>query len=116
MPADPGAPLNPRHHLILLLLAQEPTFGVRLMERIEERSSGAVRFNAGSLYRTIAQLVDQGWVTPLREETPDEGVGAPRKIYGVTDQGMDALRGEAARQADLLASFQELELGEEASS
>lgn len=110
MPIDPTAPLNPRHYLILLLLAEEATWGVRLMERIEDRSDGSVRFNSGSLYRTIAQLVDQGWVTPLREETPEDGVGAPRKVYAVTDEGLSALRAEAARQATLLESVRALGL------
>lgn len=108
MPIDPSAPLNPKHYLILLLLAEEPTFGVRLMERIEERSAGSVRFNAGSLYRTIAQLVDQGWVDPRGEEAPAEGGGAPRKVYGVTDDGLAALRREASRQATLLESVRAL--------
>jgi DNA-binding PadR family transcriptional regulator len=108
MPIDPTAPLNPKHYLILLLLAEEPTFGVRLMERIAARSEGSVRFNAGSLYRTIAQLVDQGWVEPLGEEAPEDGVGAPRKVYGVTDDGLAALRREAHRQATLLESVRAL--------
>ena len=115
MPTDPVAPLKPRHYLILLTLAEEPTFGVRLMERLEERSDGSVSFNAGSLYRTISQLVEKGWVAPLREEPPEDGVGAPRKIYGLTDDGLTALRTEAERQARLLASFRALEVGEEAS-
>lgn len=110
MPIDPTAPLNPRHYLILLLLAEEATWGVRLMERMEDRSDGAVRFNAGSLYRTLAQLVDQGWVTPLREEAPADGVGAPRKIYGATKDGLAALRREAVRQAELLESVRALGL------
>lgn len=113
MPIDPNAPLNPRHYLILLLLAEEATWGVRLIERIEARSGGGIRFNAGSLYRTIAQLVERGWVRPLREEAPSDGVGAPRKIYDVTSEGLDALRREADRQAAWLGSVQALDLGEE---
>lgn len=59
------APLKPVHHLIVLLLAEEPTFGVELMERLEGRSGGTVKLNAGSLYRTIARLVDDGLVEPV---------------------------------------------------
>ena len=112
MPIDSTAALNPRHYLILLLLAEEPTWGVRLMERIEARSNGGVRFNAGSLYRTIAQLVDVGWVTPLRDEPPHDGVCAPRKIYGVTEDGRNAIRREAERQAAWLDSARSLGLAE----
>ena len=45
--------------MILLLLAEEPTYGVALLERLEQRSDGAIVLNAGSLYRTIATLVDE---------------------------------------------------------
>ena len=112
MPIDATAALNPRHYLILLLLAEEPTWGVRLMERIEARSHGGVTFNAGSLYRTIAQLVDVGWVTPLGDEPPADGVGAPRKIYGVTEDGRNAIRREAERQTAWLDSARSLGLAE----
>lgn len=106
-------PLKPVHHLILLLLAEEPTYGVALMERIEERSGGALRLNAGSLYRTIAHLVDAGAVEPLEDGARPDGVGAPRKMYGVTPVGVAALRDETRRQAELLDAARALDLLEE---
>ena len=109
-PAPP--PLKPTHHLILLLLAEEPTYGVSLMERIEVRSGGAIRLNPGSLYRTIASLVDGGLVEPVSEERPD-GAGAPRKLYATTARGLAALRAESARQADLLEAARALRLTED---
>lgn len=110
----PGTPLKPVHHLILLLLAEKPTYGVELMDRLEDRSDGAMRLNPGSLYRTIAKLVDQGLAEPLEEASGPEGAGAPRKVYGVTDRGRSALRAEARRQATLLEAARALDLIEEA--
>lgn len=109
----PELPLKPVHHLILLLLAEEPTYGVELMERLDERSDGAMRLNPGSLYRTIAKLVEEGLAEPLEEISPEDGAGAPRKIYGVTPLGLDALRAEARRQAALLDAARALDLVEE---
>lgn len=109
---DPTPPLKPNHHLILLLLAEKPTYGVDLLERMETRSKGAIRLNAGSLYRTIAALVENGLVEPLEEERPD-GAGAARKIYGVTARGMEALRREALRQQELVEAARALDLIEE---
>ena len=106
-------PLKPVHHLILLLLAEQPTYGVELMERLEVRSEGAVRLNAGSLYRTIANLVAQGLAEPLQETPGPDGAGPPRKIYGVTERGLTALRAEARRQAGLLEVARALDLVEE---
>lgn len=110
---DPStAPLKPTHHMILLLLAEEPTYGVALLGRLDDRSSGALRLNAGSLYRTIASLVDDGLVEPLEEERP-EGGGAPRKVYGVTERGIAALRAEARRQQELVEAARALDLLED---
>lgn len=111
--AGSAVPLKPTHHMILLLLAEEPTYGVELMERLEERSGGTIRLNPGSLYRTIARLVDDGLAEPLKEAAPAEGGGAPRKIYGVTPPGLAALRAEARRQATLLEAARALDLLEE---
>ena len=99
--------------MILLLLAEEPTYGVELMDRLEARSEGAMRLNPGSLYRTIAKLVDDGLAEPLEEASGAEGAGAPRKVYGVTDRGREALRAEARRQATLLEAARALDLVEE---
>lgn len=109
----PAGPLKPVHHLILLLLAEEPTFGVELLRRLEERSGRAIRLNAGSLYRTIGNLVDEGLAEPLEAASGPDGVGAPRKVYGVTNRGMAALRAEARRQAELVEAARALDLLEE---
>jgi DNA-binding PadR family transcriptional regulator len=114
-PYDPAAPLKPVHYLILVLLAEEPTYGAELMERLEMRSAAPIRLNAGSLYRTVASLVDEGLVRPLEERTGPVGGGAPRKIYGVSERGLEALRSEARRQASLLESVRALDLLEESS-
>jgi DNA-binding PadR family transcriptional regulator len=103
-------PLKAAHHLALLLLAQEPTYGVSLMQRLEERSGGSIRLNAGSLYRIIASLVDDGLVEPLEEVANPAGVGAPRKLYAVTDLGRSVLRAEAERQEGLLEMARALDL------
>lgn len=110
MDATPHLPLKPAAHLALLLLAEEPTYGVALLERLEDRSGGAVRLNAGSLYRMIAQLVDDGLVEPLEAVANPAGVGAPRKLYGLTPLGRAVLRAEAERQAGLLDMARSLDL------
>lgn len=113
MDAATHLPLKPTHHLTLLLLAQEATYGVQLLERLEERSGGAIRLNAGSLYRMLAQLVDGGLVEPVEDVPNPAGVGAPRKLYGVTALGREVLRAEAQRQANLLDLARSLDLLEE---
>jgi len=103
-------PLKPTHHLILLLLAEEPTYGVALLERLEERSDGGIRLNAGSLYRMIGALVEEGWVEQIAQAPAPGRAGAPRKLYGTTERGLAALRAEAERQAALLEDARALDL------
>lgn len=111
-PKDPAefVPLKPALHLALLLLAEKPTYGVELLDRLEARSEGRLRMNAGSLYRMIAQLVRDGLVEPVEEAPSSAGVGAPRKIYGATTLGRAVLRAEAERQAGLVSMARDLDL------
>lgn len=102
-------PLKAIHYLILLLLEERPTYGVELLDRLEKESGGTVHLNAGSLYRTIARLVEDGLVAPTDDDEPG-GVGAPRKIYRVTPLGRSVLRAESQRQAKLLELAGKLKL------
>ena len=106
-------PLKPVNQLILLLLAESPTYGVDLLERIDEHLQRAVRLNAGSLYRLIGQLLEEGLVEAVEADTPSHQQGAPRKCYGVTSTGRAALAAEAQRQAQLLEMARSLDLIEE---
>jgi len=106
--------IKPTQHLILLLLVEKPSWGIELLERLEARSHGAIRLNPGSLYRIIAQLVDDGLLRPVDAGVADRGeLGAPRKVYGVTRAGLAALRVEAARQAEWVELARSLNLLEE---
>jgi DNA-binding PadR family transcriptional regulator len=106
-------PLKPTAHAALLLLARTPTYGLDLLQQLEAVSRGELRLNAGSLYRLIGRLVDSGLVEPVEEVPTPEGVGAPRKLYGVTRLGRAVLKAEAERQAGLLEMARELDLLEE---
>lgn len=113
MSPEAHLPLKAAQHLTLLLLAQEPTYGVELLDRLEQRSGGSIRLNAGSLYRMIAQLVEAGLLESFEEGASPSGVGAPRKLYRVTELGRAVLRAEAERQAGLLEMARALDLLEE---
>lgn len=109
-----GPPLKPVNQLILLLLAKSPTYGVELLTRIDEHSQGAVRLNAGSLYRLIGQLVEAGLLEAVLEpDAPPHQQGAPRKCYRVTSEGLVALAAEAQRQTELVEMARSLDLIEE---
>lgn len=72
----------------LLLLAEEPRNGYQIMQELEERSGGAWRPSAGSVYPALQQLEDEGLVRS------EENGG--RKLLHLTDAGRQLLaeRGE----------------------
>lgn len=96
------APLKPRAYMVLLLLAERPRHGYDLLAAIEQRSEGAMKMNAGSFYRLIHGLAEEGLVQ--RVEAPDDepSGGGERKTYGLTVVGLERLRAEIARQEALL--------------
>lgn len=63
----------------LLLLAEEPRNGYQIMQELEERSGGAWRPSAGSVYPALQLLEDEGLV---RSEEVDG-----RKLLHLTDAG-----------------------------
>lgn len=65
----------------LLLLAEEPRNGYQIMQEVQERSDGAWRPSAGSVYPALQQLEDEGLI---RAEEHDG-----RKLFALTDTGRD---------------------------
>lgn len=82
--------------LDVLGAAQEPLNGYQVIHQIAERSQGVWKPSPGSVYPTIAQLVDEGLV----EDAP---VG--RKTLQLTDAGREYLTANADEIAAVWASF-----------
>lgn len=97
-----GRPLKPRVYLTLLLLAERPRHGYDLLGALEQHSGGSLRLNAGSFYRLIHRLAEEGLVQRVRAGEEADAHGGERKVYGLTDLGKETLRAEVRRQEGLL--------------
>jgi hypothetical protein len=64
---------------VLALLAEKPMHGYQIIQEIEERSGGAWKPSAGSVYPTLQLLADEGLVSV------EESNG--RKTYSLTEAG-----------------------------
>jgi DNA-binding PadR family transcriptional regulator len=64
----------------LALLVQEPMNGYQIIQQISERSGGLWQPSPGSVYPALAQLEDEGLITP-------EGSEGARRAYALTDEG-----------------------------
>jgi len=95
-------PLNPRTFAILAVLLEGPAHGYRIKQEVEARSRGAVTLDPGSLYRTIARLLDEGVVEPVAPPPDEADEDERRRYYRVTALGRALVSAEGARLDALL--------------
>ena len=95
-------PLTPAVFHILLALADGESHGYAIMQSVTEKSMGAVRLGAGTLYGAISRLLQDGLIEES-EERPDPDVDdARRRYYRLTEFGARVLTAETKRMADLV--------------
>jgi DNA-binding PadR family transcriptional regulator len=104
---NPLLPLTETVNCILLALI-EPAHGYAIMARVEEMSEGAVRLAPGTLYGALDTLVKQRLITRVASEDPR------RKVYRITELGLEVLAEDAARMAHLVRLFERGRGGREA--
>ena len=69
--------------LVLHLVSQEPTYGNRLIEAIEEMTQGVISVNPNTMYPLLRQMETDGLVEG-RWELPDRRT---RRYYSITKSG-----------------------------
>lgn len=104
---DAGSTLTPLMFQILVALSGEDRHGYAIMQEIEERTRGAFRIGAGTLYRAIKQLVDAGLIAEL--ETP-EGGHRQRRTYELTAEGRERAAADARVFRDIARWAEEAQL------
>ena len=105
--SKPKRPLTPATFHILVTLASEPAHGYHIKRLVEERTGGAVRLGAGTLYSGIRRMEKDGLIEEVEapEATGDSEPGARWRFYGITPGGRQALDREVERlEADLAAA------------
>jgi DNA-binding PadR family transcriptional regulator len=103
-------PLSPKVFAILLALADGRAHGYELKKAIERQSNGAIRIDPGSLYRAIAQLVDEGLLCESGDRPDPDDDDTRRRYYELTTAGREALEAEATRLARVVALARRLKL------
>src|SRR5262245_21954603 len=94
-------PLPPATFHILLALADEERHGYAILQDIEERTGGELRLSAGTLYRSIARMVEQGLIAEVTRRRI-VGDDERRRYYRLTPFGTAVARAEARRLAQLV--------------
>jgi len=90
-------PLRPVDFLVLLMLAQGDRHGYGIMQDVEAHTQGEVQLEAGSLYRTIRRLDEQGLLTESGRRPSADRDDERRRYYRLTPIGRRVLGAEADR-------------------
>jgi DNA-binding PadR family transcriptional regulator len=94
-------PLPPATFHILLALVDEERHGYAIIQDVEARTQGELRLSAGTLYRSIARMVEQGLITEVSRRRA-AGDDPRRRYYRLTPFGIAVARAEMRRLSDLV--------------
>lgn len=90
-------PLPPATLHILLALADEDRHGYAIIQEVAARTDGAVRMSAGTLYRSIQRMVEQGLIEECDARPARLADDERRRYYRLTSFGLQVTRAETER-------------------
>jgi DNA-binding PadR family transcriptional regulator len=87
---------------ILVALAEGDRHGYAIIQDVAARTGGKVRLSAGTLYRSIQRMVEDGLIVEARERPAPEEDDERRRYYRITPFGSAVARAEARRLSELV--------------
>ena len=99
---DEHLPLPAATFHILLALAEADRHGYGIIQDVEARTGGELRLSAGTLYRSIQRLLEQGLIVETRERPAPEEDDERRRYYRITPLGRAVAKAEARRLTELV--------------
>ena len=103
-------PLRPHELHVLVALAAGERHGYAIKQEVSAKSAGAVQLGPGTLYETIARLLDRGFIREVSPKRSDVE-HAQRRYYALTAKGRRLLAAEVERLDDVVRTARE-RLGE----
>jgi DNA-binding PadR family transcriptional regulator len=95
-------PLPPATFHILMAVADEDRHGYAIIQEVEQRTGGELRLSAGTLYRSIQRMLEQGLLVETQERPAPEFDDERRRYYRITGFGQQVARAEARRLTQLV--------------
>lgn len=80
----------------ILLTLSEPQHGYGIMQEVDRRTEGRVKIGAGTLYNLLSRFEEENIIVQLSEENR-------RKVYTLTDKGLNILKDEYQRLKQLVS-------------
>jgi DNA-binding PadR family transcriptional regulator len=99
---DALLPLPPATFHILLALVDQERHGYAIIQDVEARTDGELRLSAGTLYRSIARMVEQGLIAEVTKRPATRLDDERRRYYRITPFGTAVAKAEMARLSQLV--------------
>jgi len=99
---DALLPLPPATFHILVAVADQDRHGYAIIQDVAARTDGGLKLSAGTLYRSVQRMLEQGLLAETRERPDPEEDDERRRYYRITPLGSAVARAEARRLADLV--------------
>ena len=94
-------PLPPATFHILLALVEGERHGYAIIQDVEARTDGELRLSAGTLYRSVARMVEQGLIAEVVKRATRQD-DERRRYYRITPLGTSVARAEMRRLTQLV--------------
>ena len=101
-PPESLLPLQPATFHILVALADEDRHGYAIMQDVAARTDGALKLGAGTLYRSVQRMLEQGLIAEVSARPAPEMDDERRRYYRITPFGRAVAKAEARRLAQML--------------
>jgi DNA-binding PadR family transcriptional regulator len=97
-------PLTPAVLDIMVALGDDELHGYAIMREVRRRTQGRRRLAPGTLYRSLRQMEERGWVVESEERPEPDLDDERRRYYRLTDLGRRVALAEVERLEGLVSA------------
>jgi DNA-binding PadR family transcriptional regulator len=83
-------------------LSAEDRHGYAIIQEVERRTDGSLRLGAGTLYRSLQRMLEQGLIIETGDRPAPAEDDERRRYYRITRFGIKVARAEAIRLTELV--------------
>jgi DNA-binding PadR family transcriptional regulator len=87
---------------ILMAVAEDDRHGYAIIQEVATRTNGTLKLSAGTLYRSIQRMLEQGLIQETAERPAPELDDERRRYYRITPFGRAVAKAEAGRLTQLV--------------
>jgi DNA-binding PadR family transcriptional regulator len=102
MQPDSFLPLPSATFHILMAVSGEDRHGYGIIQDVSASTNGELKLSAGTLYRSIQRMLEQGLLIETRDRPAPEDDDERRRYYRITPFGRAVAKAEANRLTQLV--------------